>query len=52
MEFHEIISQLQEVRYSTHATTRHQQGREQQFIDNGCGKVQNSDFEPLHYQDV
>lgn len=52
LEFTEGLSQLQEVRYSTHTIKRQQQGREQQFFDNGRGKMQNSDYEALHYQDV
>jgi hypothetical protein len=52
LEFCEGTSQLQEVRYSTHTIKRQQHGREQQFSDNGRGKLQNSDYESLHYQDV
>ncbi len=52
LEFFEGTSQLQEVRHSTHTVKRQLHGREQQFIDSGMGKTQNSDFEPLHYQDV
>ncbi|WP_352399211.1 hypothetical protein [Anaerotignum sp.] len=52
IEFTEGTSQLQEVRYSTHSIKRQQQGREQQFFDNGRGKTLNSDYEPLHYQDI
>lgn len=52
IEFTEGTSQLQEIRYSTHAIKRQQNGREQQFFDSGHGKTQNSDYEPLHYQDV
>ncbi|KXL53162.1 hypothetical protein CLNEO_17050 [Anaerotignum neopropionicum] len=52
LEFSEGIQQFQEVRHSTHAIKRQQHGREQQFFDSGHGKTQNSDYEPLHYQDV
>ncbi len=52
LEFCEGTSQLQEIRYSTHTIKRQQHGREQQFSDSGRGKLQNLDYESLHYQDV
>lgn len=51
LEFSQGISQQQEVRHSTHQIKRYPKGSEAQFCDSGRGRVQNTDYEPLHYQD-
>lgn len=46
------IPNSQPMRESTHILKRSSRSGTQQYIDRGFGKLQNTDFEPLHYQDV
>lgn len=39
------------IRESTHIIQKNGRSGVQQFIDNGFGKMKNTDFEPMHYAD-
>lgn len=52
IEMREGISEMQELRHSTHILRRESRGSCQQFLDKGLGKSRNVDFEPLHYMDT
>ncbi|WP_405726910.1 hypothetical protein [Anaerotignum sp.] len=41
----------QTIRESTRIIRKSGRSGAQQFIDNGFGKMKNTDFEPLHYAD-
>ena len=46
------IPNQQPIRESTHIISRNNRSGIQQYFDNGFGKVKNTDFEPLHYQNT
>ncbi|MBR4015323.1 MAG: hypothetical protein IKI88_03855 [Anaerotignum sp.] len=46
------IPTTQTLRYSTKIINRSIRGGNQQYWDRGFGKMQNTDFEPLHYRDT
>ena len=41
----------QSIHESTHIIHKNSRSGNQQYIDNGFGKIRNHDFEPLHYAD-
>jgi len=45
------ITNTQPLRESTHILTRAGRSGIQQYIENGFGKMKNTDFEPMHYAD-
>lgn len=48
----EGIPNSQPMRESTHIIRKYGRSGSQQYLDRGFGKMQNSDFEVLHYQDL
>lgn len=46
------VPNAQPIRESTHIIRRNGRSGHQQFIDRGFGKMQNTDFEPMHYADT
>lgn len=48
----EAIFHIQESRDSTRRISFQSHGRPIQAFDRGNGKIQNTDFEPLHYIDT
>ena len=46
------IQNHQALRESTRISNRNSRSGIQQYFDKGFGKVKNTDFEPLHYQDL
>lgn len=46
------ITGSQPTRESTHIINKNGRSGPQQIFDNGFGKMKNTDFEPLHYQDT
>lgn len=46
------ISTVQPRRESTHRLRLGGRNGTQEYLERGCGKSQNTDFEPLHYQDT
>lgn len=51
-ENRDALPNVQPMRESTHIISRNGRSGAQQFIDNGFGKVKNTDFEPMHYADT
>lgn len=51
IEQQEGIPTMQAPRESTHLLRRGGRGGYQEYFDRGFGKVQNTDFEPLHRLD-
>ena len=45
------IPNSQSIRESTRIITRSGRNGNQQYFDNGFGKMKNTDFEPMHYAD-
>ena len=37
---------------STHIIYKNGRSGNQQYLDHGFGKIKNTDFEPMHYQDT
>ena len=52
MEHTTLLPTQQSRRERTHLLYRNGRSGTQQIIQNGFGKTQNADFEPLHYQDT
>ena len=52
MENKDGILSLQPTRESTRRIRRAGRSGAQQYLDRGFGKIKNTDYEPLHYQDV
>ncbi len=46
------IPNSQPTRESTHIISRSGRSGIQQYFDNGFGKIRNTDYESLHYQDT
>ena len=45
------VQNNQSIRESTRIIQKNGRSGIQQFIDNGFGKMKNTDFEPMHYAD-
>ncbi len=52
IEEHNGILSGKILRESTHFTTRNGRSGTQQYVNRGFGKIKNTDYEPLHYQDT
>ena len=46
------LTDMHSQKESTHILQHHGRNGRQQYIDRGFGKMKNTDFEPLHYQDT
>lgn len=51
-ETHDALPSVHPLRESTRILSRNGRSGNQQYIDRGFGKMKNTDFEPLHYQDT
>ena len=52
MENRDGIPSAHPLRESTRIISRSGRSGNQQYLDRGFGKIKNTDYEPLHYQDT
>ena len=47
-----VITELSDAKPKSRITKTYEHSVQQQFVNNGIGKMQNTDFEPMHYKDL